>query len=287
MFLSIVTITYNNLSGLHKTFDSLSSWLSERDNNHWFEWIVIDGGSKDGSVEFLNRHNHLIDYWVSEPDKGVYNAMNKGIKASKGDYLWFLNAGDCKIESLSAEDLQGCLREGSKIIYGDIFEEDCNGNRHLLKQTDSLSVDHFIGGHLSHQSMFISRELFSTTLYDESFRIAADHDFVIKKLFLEHCTYKHVPIVVAVYESFGMSAQQYYSITRPELRRAVSQALDGGEYWYDSILMRRELDDEVLFNHMQYLTSAKKLRHVICKLLSLIITCYQWCKNAERKIRNR
>ena len=158
MFLSIVTITYNNLSGLHKTFDSLSSWLSERDNNHWFEWIVIDGGSKDGSVEFLNRHNHLIDYWVSEPDKGVYNAMNKGIKASKGDYLWFLNAGDCKVESLSAEDLQGCLREGSKIIYGDIFEEDCNGNRHLLKQTDSLSVDHFIGGHLSHQSMFISRE---------------------------------------------------------------------------------------------------------------------------------
>ena len=213
--------------------------------------------------------------------------MNKGIKASKGDYLWFLNAGDCKVESLSAEDLQGCLREGSKIIYGDIFEEDCNGNRHLLKQTDSLSVDHFIGGHLSHQSMFISRDLFSTTLYDESFRIAADHDFVIKKLFLEHCTYKHVPIAVAVYESFGMSAQQYYSITRPELRRAVSQALDGGEYWYDSILMRRELDDEVLFNHMQYLTSAKKLRHVICKLLSLIITCYQWCKNAERKIRNR
>lgn len=106
--------------------------------------------------------------------------MNKGIKASKGDYLWFLNAGDSKVESLSTEDLQGCLREGSKIIYVDIFEEDCNGNRHLLNQTDSLSIDHFIGGHLSHQSMFIARDLFSNTLYDESFRIAADHDFVIK-----------------------------------------------------------------------------------------------------------
>lgn len=61
MILSIVTITYNNLSGLQKTFDSLNAWLIDRDNNHWFEWIVIDGGSKDGSVEFLNRHNQLID----------------------------------------------------------------------------------------------------------------------------------------------------------------------------------------------------------------------------------
>lgn len=120
MFLSIVTITYNNLSGLHKTFDSLSSWLSERDNNHWFEWIVIDGGSKDGSVEFLNRHNQLIDCWVSEPDKGVYNAMNKGIKASKGDYLWFLNAGDCKVESLSAEDLQNAYVKDQK-LFMEIF----------------------------------------------------------------------------------------------------------------------------------------------------------------------
>lgn len=286
MKLSIITITYNNLSGLKKTFDSLYSWIKERDNNHWFEWIVIDGGSKDGSVEFLNQYNHLVDYWVSEPDTGVYNAMNKGIMASKGDYLWFLNAGDCRADTCVSEELRNFLIDGTQLVYGDIFEEDIKGNRHLLNQTDTLTIDHFIGGHLSHQSMFISKKLFANSLYDETYRIAADHDFVIKKLFLEHCTYKHMPIPVAIYESFGMSAQQYYSITRPELRRAVSQALDGGCYWYDAILMRREIDDEVFFSHMQYLASAKRLSKVICKLLTFIIGIYKWSKKIERKIPN-
>lgn len=284
MKLSIITITYNNLSGLKKTFDSLYSWIKERDNNHWFEWIVIDGGSKDGSVEFLNQYNHLVDYWVSEPDTGVYNAMNKGIMASKGDYLWFLNAGDCRADTCVSEELRNFLIDGTQLVYGDIFEEDINGNRHLLNQTDTLTIDHFIGGHLSHQSMFFARELFQDSLYDESYRIAADHDFVIKKLFVERCSYRHIPIAVAIYESYGMSAQQYYSVTRPELRRAVSQALDGGYYWYDTILMRRELEDEVLFSHMQYLTSAKRLRQVICRLLSVIISMYRWAKSIERKI---
>ena len=83
--LSIITVNYNNLQGLQKTISSVL-------NQTWkeFEYIVIDGASTDGSVDFLENQGKYLDYWVSEPDKGVYQAMNKGIKKAKGEYLLFL-----------------------------------------------------------------------------------------------------------------------------------------------------------------------------------------------------
>jgi glycosyltransferase involved in cell wall biosynthesis len=87
--LSIITINYNNLEGLQRTVESVV-------NQTWqeFEYIVIDGGSTDGSADFIESQSETIDYWVSEPDKGIYNAMNKGIAKASGEYLLFLNSGD-------------------------------------------------------------------------------------------------------------------------------------------------------------------------------------------------
>ena len=87
--ISIITINYNDKIGLSKTINSVlnQSWQK-------FEFIVIDGGSNDGGLEVIEQHKDKIDYWVSEPDKGVYNAMNKGIKVAKGEYLIFMNSGD-------------------------------------------------------------------------------------------------------------------------------------------------------------------------------------------------
>ena len=81
---SIITINYNNCDGLRKTIESVIS-QSYKD----YEFIIIDGGSTDGSRDVIEQHSRSIDYWVSEPDKGVYNAMNKGIRQAKGDYLNF------------------------------------------------------------------------------------------------------------------------------------------------------------------------------------------------------
>ena len=85
MKLSIITINYNNKEGLQRTIDSVigQTW-------HDFEWIIIDGGSKDGSKELIEQYQQYFAYWCSEPDKGVYNAMNKGIKHAQGEYLLFL-----------------------------------------------------------------------------------------------------------------------------------------------------------------------------------------------------
>ncbi len=89
MLLSIITINLNNLRGLNNTLESVLAQTSDK-----FEWIVIDGGSTDGSVELIKENLGRVSYWVSEPDRGLYNAMNKGVDASNGDYLLFLNSGD-------------------------------------------------------------------------------------------------------------------------------------------------------------------------------------------------
>ena len=88
--LSIITVNLNNLEGLKRTYESVVCQTFTD-----YEWIVIDGGSTDGSREFIEQHQDKFAYWCSEPDKGIYNAMNKGIMRAKGEYLNFMNSGDC------------------------------------------------------------------------------------------------------------------------------------------------------------------------------------------------
>ena len=90
MKLTVVTINYNNCKGLEKTLRSVTSQLTPE-----VEYVVIDGGSTDGSVDLIKRYEKNISFWVSEPDKGIYNAMNKGIAHAKGEYINFMNSGDC------------------------------------------------------------------------------------------------------------------------------------------------------------------------------------------------
>ena len=100
MKLSVITINYNNRDGLRKTIESVVNQTC-RD----FEYIIIDGGSTDGSVDVIKQYADRIDYWVSEPDKGIYHAMNKGIAVAHGEYLNFMNSGDCFYESTVVENV--------------------------------------------------------------------------------------------------------------------------------------------------------------------------------------
>ena len=89
MFLSIITVNFNNKKGLIQTIETVVNQECKD-----FEWIIVDGGSTDGSVEVIQDHIKHVDFWVSELDQGVYDAMNKGIKVATGDYILFLNSGD-------------------------------------------------------------------------------------------------------------------------------------------------------------------------------------------------
>ncbi|MDR1091146.1 MAG: glycosyltransferase [Prevotella sp.] len=175
MKVSVITVNYNNATGLEKTIKSVIS-QSYRD----FEYIVIDGGSTDGSREILESFSDQITYWVSEPDKGIYNAMNKGIRQAKGEYLHFLNSGDM----YAGEDVLNRAFSGKKynahILRGmqtpHTYRWDNFGDRNVTLY--DLYVDA-----LRHQATFIKRQLFDKYgLYDENYKIVSDWKFFLKAI---------------------------------------------------------------------------------------------------------
>lgn len=196
MKLSIITINYNNLEGLKKTYESVvcQTWTD-------YEWIIIDGGSTDGSREFIEVHQDKFAYWCSEPDKGVYNAMNKGIAKAKGEYLNFMNSGDCFYEKETLEKVFSVTHD-ERIIYGDaIFDY---GDKECLYQIPELDLCKFLYHNLPHQSMFIQRNLHLHYMYDESFKILADWDNWWKAI-LDGVNFVYIPIVISRYNMDGMS----------------------------------------------------------------------------------
>lgn len=221
MKLSIVTVNLNNAEGLKKTAESISV-QSCRD----FEWIVIDGGSKDGSVEVLADFQDIITFMVSEKDTGIYNAMNKGVRNAKGEYLLFLNSGDC----LAGNDVIGkVLHNGldADIVYGDSYNI-LNGEI-VKKETfdDKLSFYFLKRFSLQHQSSFIRRSLLIDRPYDEKYRIVSD-----KKFFLEMAlygkTFRHIPIIVSLYDISGISSINMSQVMEEEnrlMKEAVPQCI--------------------------------------------------------------
>lgn len=270
MRLSIITVTYNNLAGLEKTYAGLVVFLRKHQDA---EWIIIDGGSSDNTKAFLDSHTDEIAYCISEQDKGIYNAMNKGVQHANGEYLWFLNAGDIPTsEILSLHSLD--FLSGEYLIYGDVVL-DLDNRKEIHSYPDKLSVDYFIGNYLCHQAIFFKNIIGVNQMYDETFKIAADIALIVKWLFIEGRSYKHLRLPICIYNTQGVSAEKYYSITRPEIRRAVSQVLDGGESWYDAILLQKEWGDASGWQALLYMTRTQKLKHVIGKMLDMSVVWYE------------
>lgn len=196
LFLSVITINYNDALGLEKTIQSVSS-----QNFKDFEFLVIDGGSIDNSLDIIQEYQSTIDYWVSEKDTGIYNAMNKGIKASKGNYLLFLNSGDILSGITAIEDFITHKDFGGDIIYGDYQYE--VGQKIF---PDQLTPLFFVRTSLPHQSTFFKREVFDKMgLYDEHYRIVADRGFYIKCFLSNQFVFKHINYPLSIFDLSGMS----------------------------------------------------------------------------------
>ena len=175
--ISIITVNLNNLPGLKKTVTSVleQTWQD-------FEFIIIDGGSTDGSKEYIKSHKEKIDYWISEPDKGIYNGMNKGIKVANGEFLLFLNSGDWLYNEKVLQTVTGKL-DDCDVLYGNMIKVFPDGKEILDKGVNGkpISLSVFIRGTLNHQASFLNKRIFvKYGLYDESLKIVSDW-----KLFLE------------------------------------------------------------------------------------------------------
>ncbi len=179
--LSVITVTFNAATTLERTLRSVreQSWPH-------IEHLVIDGGSDDGTLELIKRQQQERLHWVSEPDKGLYDAMNKGAAMATGDYLCFLNAGDTFFSADSVEQLMGNFDEASApdILYGETAIVDGAGNfLHMrrLKSPESLGWKSFRQGMVvCHQAFIVKRELFMP--YDLDYRFSSDFDWSIRMM---------------------------------------------------------------------------------------------------------
>lgn len=213
--ISIITINYNNVEGLSRTFESIFSQTFKD-----FEYLVVDGGSNDGSKELIKKHQDQIDYWVSEPDKGIYNAMNKGIKVATGEYLFFLNSGDVFLKSDSLE-IAAIEVHTEDIIYFKI--KVCGDNREFVKECPSkLDFEFFYINSLPHQSTFIRNDSFKIVgYYDENLKIVADWKWFMIAICNFNLRYKAVNEILAIFYLDGISSDVNFDDVHRSERRKV------------------------------------------------------------------
>lgn len=265
---SVITINYNNKEGLRKTIESL---LAQTFTD--YEFIVIDGGSTDGSREVIEAFAHRIDYWVSEPDRGIYHAMNKGIAAARGVYCNFMNSGDCFYSPDVLEKIFA-PQPHADILFGKYASERFPGGMAYPSPVTMLTL---YKTHPNHQACFLRRSLFEKGMYDESYRIASDWKFFIECLVFRQCTYAHVDVIVAYYDQTGISSvnTDMYEAERERILRALLPERIYADYVY---LGRA---DSPLLELTPYFNRTRGFQRLIYNLTYLLIRIRSWFVRAS------
>ena len=199
--ISIITVAYNNKNGLKETIKSV---INQTYRN--FEFVIIDGGSNDGSKELLESYSSQIDFWVSEPDKGIYNAMNKGIRKASGEYLIFMNSGD----RFSANDILEKIIphfNNEDIVYGNAYYELENRKKYEYKIPSKITIGSLLKEPICHQSAFFRKELFEKYgMYDENNKIASDWTFMMDIFVHHNISQKYINEFISIFEKTGISS---------------------------------------------------------------------------------
>lgn len=209
--ITIVTVCYNVAHELPATMESV---INQTYDN--IEYIIIDGGSSDNSVEVIKKHEKIalekgiVFKWISEKDKGIYDAMNKGIALAAGEWINFMNAGDYFYDKKVLELFNKVATTETDIVYGDATIKYDNAN--FRKKQIGEFKSFFKGIPFCHQSVFTKAKLMKEYKFDLKYWIAADFDFFYKMYKLKNIVFKFIPIMVSVYDANGISAQNVNAI---------------------------------------------------------------------------
>ena len=214
--ISIITVCLNSASYFEL---SIKSVLSQTYHN--IEYVIIDGGSTDGTVEIVENYQDGVDYFVSEPDGGLYNAMNKGIKAATGDVLFFLNSDDYFADDKIVEDVMRVFKNQPDIdiVYGDqIFDF---GDRQFTKrQPHIVTREHLARTTIQHQTVFARRKVFDLTGgFSEKYKIVSDFEWMLKVFVKNKCSHIHVNRDVSVMSMQGLSCTTNFEPERRSVMR--------------------------------------------------------------------
>lgn len=261
MKFSIITVNFNNKEGLHNTIKSVIN-QTFRD----FEYIVIDGGSTDGSVDILKKYDKYINYWISEKDSGIYNAMNKGIAKANGEYLNFMNSGDCFYSLDILEQVANYQIDTEFIVGKDYHFSEEKQQGHISILPPRTTMIHFFVATLDHQSTFIKKDLFNNSHYNEEYRLVSDWIFFIEKIVKEQKSVQFIPDIVCRREEGGLSEQQRKQ-NRKEINKYLHQLLPYGVYEDYSTLAK--LDRTSLYRLFDICDNDKK-RSILIKCIKAI-----------------
>lgn len=209
--LSVVTATYNSAATLRDTLESVRQ-QTFRDLEH----IIVDGGSTDGTIEILKEYGSSIR-WISEPDRGIYDAMNKGIAMSSGRWIHLLNSDDFYASNNVLEKIVPLLAPNA-LNYADLIRLNTDGSR-IRQSYRFRKWPLYISAFLPHPSLVVSAEQYRTAgLYDSSFRIAADHDLILR--LLDRYPANHIEVEMTVMRQSGVSATNL-DVTMSEFGRVL------------------------------------------------------------------
>lgn len=255
--ISIITINFNNINGLKKTLRSIEKQMGDIPYEH----IIIDGGSTDGSAVLINEYkerNQKCNYAISEKDNGIYNAMNKGIDHAHGKYLLFLNSGDyLKENDILTQVVPHLTGEG--LIYGNLL---CAGDK--INYVEEYQEPPFTASYITsdkfylpHPGTFINARLFSGRRYDEKLRIAADWKFWIQCIIFDNCSLKHLPYIIAVFDTNGISNKKP-DLGREERRQILNELF--GEKTTEDLKLLNNLKTAPLYDIFNKTANDKKFQ---------------------------
>ena len=193
--ITIITVSFNSFNGLHKTIQSVIKNKSKKT-----EYIIVDGGSTDGTLNLLNKYQNSIEKWVSEPDQGIYDAMNKGILLATGKWILFLGADDLLLADIS--QLEDSLEEGIS-YYGNV----------RLRSTGKIYDGTFnsykiIQKNICHQAIIYYSDVFINRKFNTKYKIAADYEMNLFLFGSKYTSMKYINNIIADFEDSGISAKQ-------------------------------------------------------------------------------
>jgi glycosyltransferase involved in cell wall biosynthesis len=201
--ISIVTVVYNSEEDIEKTIISV---INQSYKN--YEYIIIDGCSNDNTISIIKKYDLYIDYWISEKDKGIYDAMNKGVRLSKGDYLIFMNSGDQFYNDTVIHDVFYQITQ-TDIIYG---HWKVNYGNNIIKNAIPEDIKNIERGmYISHQAIFAQRKLLIRYPFDLNYKISADYDFLMS-CYRNGAHFKLTNVVITIISAGGLSDNNIQSI---------------------------------------------------------------------------
>lgn len=197
--ITVVTVCYNSASMIEKTLRSVveQNYLNK-------EYVVIDGASTDGTKKIVDRFIDSIDYFVSEPDNGIYHAMNKAVGVAKGEWIIFMNAGDVFVDNAVLEKVSYSLSATIDVLYGDILT---SRNTELVLKEAPSEIKSMHRMPFCHQAVFTRTSLLRSFPFDEKYKMSADFK-LYKQLNRENATFRRLPLPITIYDRTGLSNSQ-------------------------------------------------------------------------------